>query len=87
MSNRNHMSKWQERWRKEHGDFTVPCIVSGRYLQFSDKGTTHIDVGEVISLAVMTDTPEKGARKLCELIITREQLMHVLDLIEPASNA
>ncbi|ODA33360.1 hypothetical protein A6X21_18880 [Planctopirus hydrillae] len=81
------LSTWQERWRKEHGDFAIPCIVSERYLQFSDSGTQRIGAGEVITLSVMTDASEKGPKKLCELIITREELTRVLELIEPASNA
>ena len=57
------MSKWEDRWRKKHGDFAVPCIVSERYLQFSDKGTQRIGAGEVLWVDVMTDALRKRPSK------------------------
>jgi hypothetical protein len=73
---------WKARWRQKHGDFAVPCIVSGRWLEFSQNGSSQIEDGEAISLSVMTDGSSEQPRKLCELIITRGDLMRVLSLIE-----
>ncbi|QDV50826.1 hypothetical protein [Gimesia fumaroli] len=68
-------------------DFEVPCVVSRRSLQFSSKGTQRLNLGEVIELDVMTMSEEDVERKICSLYITREKLLAVLDLIEPASYA
>jgi hypothetical protein len=74
--------QWQERWRAKHGDFAVPCVVSGRWLEFSQRGSARMMEGEAITVAVMTEGADEQPRKLCELIVTREDLMRVLDLIE-----
>ncbi|MFA7238208.1 MAG: hypothetical protein WC058_15210 [Phycisphaeraceae bacterium] len=76
------MKPWQKRWRDKRGDVAVPCIVSGRWLEFSQGGSVNIGAGEAITLAVMTESAEGKPRKLCELIVTREELLHVLNLIE-----
>jgi hypothetical protein len=79
------MAGWHDRWRRQHGDFAVPCVVSGRWLEFSQRGTTRIDVGEVLTVSVMTDGSGDRPRKLCELMVTREDLINVLGLIEKPS--
>ena len=76
---------WLTRWRRQHGDFAVPCVVPGRWLEFSQGGSTRIGESEAITLSVMTDGSGERPRKLCELIITREELLRVLSLIEKAS--
>jgi hypothetical protein len=76
---------WRARWRQQHGDFSVPCFVSSRWLEFSQQGTTRIGAGEVLSIAVMTEGADEQPRKLCELMVTREDLMDVLALIEKPS--
>ena len=73
---------WRDRWRRQHGDFAVPCIVSGRWLEFAQQGTTRIGAGEVLCASVMTEGAEGHPRKLCDLMNTRENLMGVLTLIE-----
>ncbi len=75
-------TQWQQRSRDQHGDFAVPCIVSGRWLEFSQCGSARLREGEAISLAVMTEGADGKPRKLCELILTREDFLRVLDLIE-----
>jgi hypothetical protein len=74
--------RWRERWRRQHGDFAVPCIVSGRWLEFSTEGTVRIGDGEVLTVSVMTEGAGEQPRKLCTLMITREDLMSTLALIE-----
>jgi len=76
---------WMTRWRQKHSDFSVPCIVSGRWLEFSQEGSGHTYEGEAITLSVMTDGSDEKRRKLCELIVTREELLRVLSLIEKPS--
>jgi hypothetical protein len=72
----------RQRWRAKHGDFAVPCIVSGRWLEFSQDGSGWSREGEAITLSVMTDGSDDLPRKLCELIVTRDELVRVLALIE-----
>ena len=79
-------AQWLQRWRTKHGDFAVPCIVSGRWLEFSQKGSANTGDGEAITVSVMTENEDENPRKLCELIVTREELLRVLDLIEKPSN-
>ncbi len=76
------VTKWQERWKAKHGDFAVPCVVSGRWLEFSQCGSARIREGEAITLTVMTEGADEQPHKLCELIITREDIVRVLDIIE-----
>jgi hypothetical protein len=73
---------WQERWRRKHGDFAVPCVVSGRWLEFSQGGPVRIGEGEALTISVMTEASGERPRKICELIVTREDLIDVLALTE-----
>jgi hypothetical protein len=75
-------TSWQRRWRAKHGDFAVPCIVTSRWIEFSQVGSTPRPEGEAIKLAVMTDGSNDEPHKICELIVTREELLRVLALIE-----
>lgn len=75
---------WHNRWKGEHGDFAVPCMVSNRWLEFSRQGTKRFHDGEYIQLTVMTSDAQEKPKKLCGLIVTREDLLSVLDLIEKA---
>ena len=73
---------WTTRWKQKHGEFAVPCIVSGRWLQFSQRGSRRMGEGEVLTIDVMTEGSNDKPRKLCDLMITREDLLGVLALIE-----
>jgi hypothetical protein len=75
-------TKWQQRWRAKHGDFAVPCVVRGRWWEFSQRGSARIMEGEAITLTVKTEGADEQPRKLCELIVTREDLMRVLGIID-----
>ncbi len=60
----------------------VPCQISSRYLKLN-KETSIFTEGEFIRMDIMTSTLDKDLnekqRKLCEIIITRENLMAVLE--------
>lgn len=73
---------WHKRVKKKLGDFAVPCMVSERWIQFSTQGSAKLSEGEYITLWVMTRGADDQPRKLCELIVTREDLQGALDLIE-----
>ena len=57
-------------------------MVSNRWLQFSTSGSARFKEGEYIQLWVMILNSREQPKKLCELIVTREDLLGVLDLIE-----
>jgi hypothetical protein len=57
-------------------------MVSGRWLQFSTGGSAKLTEGEYITMWVMTENSDDKDKKLCELIVTREDLQSALDLIE-----
>jgi len=76
---------YQEPRQRAHGDFSVPCLISSRWLEFSGMCDYRIGAGEVIGVAVMTEGADGNPRKLCELMVTREDLLSVLDLIESPS--
>lgn len=68
----------QIRYNK-HGPGYVPCEVSGRWLQFST--TSHVSGGhELLEVNVMTNNGD-GDRKLCELIIRKEDIVKALEQI------
>jgi hypothetical protein len=77
--------EWIERLPEERGDFVVPSRVSMRWLEFSTSGSAQFQDGEYLQLWVMTRGEDEGPRRICELVITREELKGVLDLIERPS--
>ncbi len=73
---------WHKRLKRHLGDFAVPCMVSDRWIQFSTDGSALLPEGEYITLWVMTRGADGRPKKLCELIVTRQDLQGALDLIE-----
>jgi hypothetical protein len=76
---------WQERWRNTYGPLGVPCIVSGRWLQFGESGAGPYREGEYIKIDVMTHGSAESPRKICELVVTREDLQRALNNIKKPS--
>jgi hypothetical protein len=66
------------------GPLCVECQVSGRYLRFHEKSDI-VRAGEFITVDVMAMQmdEDKPSKKICELIITREDLMNALEHISP----
>ncbi len=62
----------------------VECQVSGRYLKFHKK-SSNFRTGEFITIDVMAMQIEdnKPSRKICELIVTREDLLEALKHVTP----
>ena len=56
----------------------VPCMISGRYLEFPAQSGGHFKGGEFIPISVMTVGNDNQPRKICELVLTREQLLAAL---------
>ena len=76
-----------ERTKNRRGKRSLSCIVSDRYLVFEkpDKKKPKSDTQFTpIFLDVMTETggPDEPARKLCQLIITYENLIKVIKVVE-----
>lgn len=62
----------------------VACQVTGRWLQFPEKAS---DVGGQGFMAIDVMTPGSGEepRKICELVLTKEDLLAMLSKIDAAS--
>ena len=61
--------------------FRVPCQVSERWLQFP-KTTSALNAGDFMAVDVMTIGSNNKARKLCELILTKQDLMKMLEQVK-----
>jgi hypothetical protein len=78
----NMIRRWLAKFQENHGDFAVPCMTTNRWVEFSREGSCRGIEGEYILLHVMTLDANEQPRRLCELVIVREDLLAVLDLIE-----
>ena len=73
------IKSWQ-RTANARGKFSVSCIVSDRWLRFSD--TSHkMELGTGVWVEVMTDAGGEE-KKLCSLAITLEELQRALENIK-----
>jgi hypothetical protein len=74
------------RHRNRLGKQVIPCFVSGRYLRFSDMADTGTN-GRAVAVDVMSESDdEKPDRKLCELVLTLDDLKRMvarLDGMQP----
>jgi hypothetical protein len=69
------------RRRNLAGPGYVPCMLSDRWIRFPKQSDGHFGPGEFISIAVMSGPPGENPRKLCELTVTREDLVRALDSV------
>jgi hypothetical protein len=70
-----------QRHRNTVGPGYVPCMVSDRWLRFPKQSGGHFGGGEYIAADVMTGSPEEHPRRLCELIVTREDLLRAISSV------
>lgn len=79
---------FSQRRKNTLGPLTVECQVSGRYLKFHDKSSI-LQGGEFITVDVMSMQVEddKKPRKICELIVTREDLLEALKHVSLQENS
>jgi hypothetical protein len=73
-------STWKQRKLESIGPLGVPCMVSSRWLKFSEHSSV-LEGGEFITVDVMTHSNGHHPRKLCELVITREDLERALNCV------
>lgn len=67
------------------GPMCVECEVSGRYLQFHENSEL-VSSGELITIDVMPmmEDYDKPSKRICQLIIKKEDLMNALTHITPS---
>ena len=73
----------ERRYKNRLGRHAVPCLVSGRYLQFPEtsevvEGASYMFV-DVMAMAVIG---EGKPRKLCRICISKEDLIAVLEQVD-----
>ena len=74
----------QQRARERLGVTTVSCEVSGRYLKFHEQ-SYRSENGEYITVDVMPMFEDEiPQRRICQLVITREELMEALSHVIPS---
>ncbi|MDM5188582.1 hypothetical protein QUF99_15035 [Bacillus sp. DX4.1] len=66
----------KQRRINERGEGYVECEVSNRWLQFHDI----VEDLELIPVDVMTENIDGKERKLCELILKKEDILRALNL-------
>ncbi|MCX7988889.1 MAG: hypothetical protein N2647_05545 [Thermodesulfovibrio sp.] len=67
----------KQRIINSNGEGCVPCEVSQRWLQFPKTSDSRF-----IKIDVMTVNMKEKDRKICELVITKEDLMRAINSIE-----
>lgn len=77
-------SNWWKRYKAKLGAFAVPCIVSNRWIEFSQGGSARLEDGEAVTIHIMTQGADDKPRRLCEMVILREDLLSALALVERA---
>lgn len=70
-----------QRQKNQRGKTSVSCQVSDRWLKFSEE-STKLNGGEFIFLEVMTIGKDEKEKKICELVVTREEILEALSNIK-----
>ena len=69
---------WRRRKQVDLRNGIVHCQVSSRRLQFPKYGSK-LSEGTFLIIDVMTTTEDEKSRKLCEIVVTKEDLLAVLN--------
>ncbi|SFT82825.1 hypothetical protein SAMN05192563_1004224 [Paraburkholderia aspalathi] len=70
----------ERRRRTNVNEGKAPCQVSGRWLQFPAKAHEFKN-GTFLAVDVMTADSDGNPRKLCELVLVKEELLELLTRI------
>jgi hypothetical protein len=73
-----------QRYRNKLGKLAAQCIVSERWLKFEQEYTSY-GGNDLITLDVMTLDITESPRKLCQLILNRQDLEQALHKIKKKS--
>ena len=75
--------KYMERKKNMMGKGYVPCQVSGRYFNVHTDSVV-LQGGEFVTIDVMTEeTKDDNPKKICGLIVTKEDLLKALNEVTP----
>ncbi|WP_321846962.1 hypothetical protein [Paraburkholderia bannensis] len=81
MTNKPKTSWNVERRRRANlNERKAPCQVSGRWLQFPTNAR-EFKTGTFLAVDVMTENDDGKPRKLCELVLVKEDLLELLNRI------
>jgi hypothetical protein len=69
---------WKQRWRNRMGDRAVQCQVSDRWIEFPEY-SAESDGEQWMIVHVMTTGSDERPRRLCELVLAREDIEYALD--------
>ena len=72
--------------RPQEPRLSVRCIVSERWLSFPAEPGPEFDCGEALAVHVMTRGANDKPHRICELIVTRQDLLDTLRQIAKAAN-
>jgi len=67
----------KQRQINKHGEGYVPCEVSSRWLQFDSYGTEN----GLVMVNVMTENEEGIEKKICELVLTKDDILRAVNNI------
>lgn len=75
---------YYKRFLNRMGNRYVPCQVSGRGIKFPSESSWQGTEGEFIKLDIITHTSsyENPPSKICELVVTREDLERALNAVK-----
>lgn len=75
---------YDERMINEMGLGYVPCEVSGRWLQFPENSDWIGNRGEFMFVDVMTEGGNGEPRKLCHLLLKKEDILRAVNSVKPS---
>ena len=73
---------YSQRIKNQMGKGYVPCMVSERWIQFPSKSGGNFSAGEYIEISVMTMGHDEKPRKLCDLVVTKEDIIRAINSVE-----
>lgn len=73
--------KYTQIRKNKRGNMSVDCIVTDRWLRFSNNSAM-LECGEVYTVDVMTTNSDDINKKICQVIIRKEELVDVIGRIK-----
>lgn len=75
---------YDERIRNQMGPGYVPCQVSGRWLQFPKNSGWVGDRGEFMFTDIMTAGQNGEPRKICSLLLKKDDILRAVNSVRPS---
>ena len=73
---------YKQKQINKHGEGYVPCEVSDRWLQFSQE-YSRCAGGDLIPVSVMTLDKNQEPKKICDLIINKDDIIRAINSAVP----